>query len=59
MSHKNKKKKNKNPFTEAFKKLPKYHTPQQVEQVIKEVLEANGYDVENVSISTEVKTACR
>jgi len=52
----NTKKQNKNPFIEAFQKLPKDHTPHQVEQIIKEVLEANGYDVENVSISTEVKT---
>ena len=51
----NKKKQNKNPFTAAFKKLPKDHTPHQVEQVIKEVLQANGLDVKSVSITTKAK----
>lgn len=51
-----KKKKEKNPFIEAFEKLPKDHTPQQVEQIIKEILRANGLSVENVSITTKQNT---
>lgn len=50
-----KKKKETNPFIEAFKKLPPNATPHQVEQVIKEILIKHGLPVDKVSITTRIK----
>lgn len=47
-----KKKKEVNPFIAAFKKLPPNATPQQVEQVIKDILNKHGLPVNAVSITT-------
>jgi len=50
-----KKKKETNPFTEAFKKLPPNATPNQVEQVIKEILIKNGLNVSSIEVVNKMR----
>ncbi|GEM_PF-6399022 len=52
-----KKKTDNNPFIEAFKKLPKDHTPADIGAIIKKILNEHGLLVEKVSIATSPKNS--